>query len=151
MEELRAKARELLGGLKGDAYAFGPGAIERAGALAAHIGREFLLVRGRACDGNGMLAGLKESFEAAGVTIIAECPGAAPNSPIEDVQRVRDEILRTKPDAVVGLGGGSLLDALKGSVTLACLGGACEDYFGVRKVTARLAQAGRRLIPLFAI
>ena len=47
MEHLRARARALIQGFKGDAYAFGPGAIEQAGALAARLGGRFLLVAGR--------------------------------------------------------------------------------------------------------
>lgn len=151
MENLRARARELIRAFKGEAYAFGPGAVERAGELAGRVGREFLLVRGRACDANGMMAGLKESFAAAGLVIKAECSGAAPNSPIEDVVRVRDELLRAQPNAVVGVGGGSLIDGVKGSVTLACLGGTCEDYFGVGQVSARLRQTGRKLMPFLAV
>ena len=151
MEALRARARDLIRQFKGDAYAFGPGAIERAGEMAARIGREFLLVAGRSSAANGMAEGLKESFARAGLAIKAECAGARPNSPVEDAQRVRDEILRTGAQAIVGLGGGSLIDALKGSVTLASLGGTCEAYYGVGKVTARLQEAGRSLIPVLAV
>jgi len=151
MEHLRARARALIEGFKGDAYAFGPGAIEQAGALAARLGARFLLVAGRSCARNGMAAGLKEAFRRAGLTIAAECAGAAPNSPVEDVERVRDQILSVRPQAVVGLGGGSLIDALKGSVVLASLGGDCDDYYGVGKVTARMPAEGRELIPFFAV
>ncbi len=148
MDESRATARRLRDGCKGDAYAHGLGAIERAGEQASRIGTDFLLVEGRSCMANGMLDGLKASFERAGLTIRAECLGAAPNSPIDDVERVRDEVLSLKPEAVVGLGGGSLIDALKGSVVLASLGGECDDYFGVGKVTARLEETGKTLIPM---
>jgi alcohol dehydrogenase class IV len=149
MDDLRSPARELIGQFKGDRYVFGLGAIERAGELAMRIGREALLVEGRSCTQNGMLDGLKASFESAGLAIKAECLGAGPNSPIEDVERVRDEILAVEPEFVVGLGGGSLIDALKGSVVLASLGGACDDYFGVGKVSAALEQSGKELLPLF--
>jgi alcohol dehydrogenase len=151
MEHLRARARGLIERFKGDAYAFGPGAIRRAGELAGRIGRTFLLVRGRSSAANGMVEGLKESFGRAGLAIVAECPGAAPNSPLEDVERVRDDILAVRPEAVVGLGGGSLIDGLKGSLVLAALGGACEDYFGVGKVTVRLRETGNEPIPFFAV
>jgi len=151
MEELRVQARRLIARFKGDAYAFGPGAIRRTGEMASRIGTRFLLVRGRSCAANGMLEGLKASFEEAGLDIIAECPGAAPNSPMEDVERVREFILAERPEAVAGLGGGSLIDALKGSVVLASLGGRCDDYFGVGKVTAKLRERGGELMPLFAV
>ncbi len=151
MSELKERARELIRQFKGDAYAFGLGAIGEAARLAAELGGEFLLVRGRSCVENGMLEGLKESFAGAGLGLRGECLGAAPNSPIEDVRRVRDEILAARPEAVVGLGGGSLIDALKGSLTLASLGGRCEDYFGLGKVSHRIEAAGRPLLPLFAV
>ncbi|MHC4592069.1 MAG: iron-containing alcohol dehydrogenase [Planctomycetota bacterium] len=151
MEDLKSKARELMRQFKGDAYAFGLGAIEQAGELASPLGGKFLLVRDQASEINGMLEGLQTSFEEAGLTICAECLGAAPNSPIDDVERVRDEILAAEPDAVVAVGGGSLIDAVKGSVVLATLGGTCDDYFGVGKVTARLEETGKQLIPFFAV
>jgi alcohol dehydrogenase len=151
VEGLRATARELMRQFKGHAYAFGPGAIARAGEMAARLGRRFLLVRGKSAARSGMLERLRESFRTRGLEIAAECAGAAPNSPVEDVQRVRDEVLRARPDAAVGLGGGSLIDALKGSVVLASLGGGCEDYYGVGKVSARLRETGKRLLPHFAV
>jgi hypothetical protein len=53
---------------------------------------------------------------------------------------------------VVGVGGGSLIDGVKGSVTLACLGGTCEDYFGVGQVSlgvcVALGEFPQRLGPL---
>jgi len=151
MEELRTRARDLIRRFKGDAYAFGPGAILQAGQLASRICRSFLLVRGRSAGADGMVEGMAESFDRAGVSIVAECAGAAPNAPIADAERVRDEILAARPQAVVGLGGGSLIDGLKGSVTLASLGGACDDYFGVGKVTSKMQETGRDLLPFFAV
>ncbi len=151
MQDLKRAARGLIGQFKGDAYAFGPGAIARAGELASRLGSQFLLVRGRSCLENDMLAGLCDAFDRAGLHISEECLGAAPNSPIGDVERVRDEIAALKPQAVVGLGSGSLIDALKGSVVLASLGGRCEDYFGLGKVTDRLHETGKELLPLFAV
>ncbi|MFO7957719.1 MAG: iron-containing alcohol dehydrogenase [Candidatus Brocadiia bacterium] len=151
MADLRAKARELIRDFKGDSYAFGPGAIEQSGDLAGRIGQDFLIVRGRSCEENGMLDGLKAAFDAAGLNIVGECLGAAPNSPVEDVERVRDEILAADPGAVVGLGGGSLIDAAKGSVTLASLGGTCEAYYGVDKVTQKLEASGQELLPMMAV
>ncbi len=151
MENLTQRARDLIRVFKGDAYVFGPGAIAQAGALASRVGHSFLLVRGRSSSANGMLGGLKSSFDSAKLTVLAECTGAAPNSPVEDIERVRDEILAARPDAVVALGGGSLIDAAKGSAVLAALGGACEDYFGAGKVTEKLKRSGRRLLPIVAV
>ena len=119
--------------------------------MGARIGRDFLLVRGQSADRSGMARRLKSAFERAGLVIRAECAGARPNSPVEDVLRVRDEILSVRPGAVVGLGGGSLLDALKGSITLAALGGSCKDYYGVGKVSEAMKKSGRKLLPMLAV
>jgi len=151
VEELVSKARTLMGEFKGDRYRFGLGAIAKAGEMGARIGKEFLLVCGRSAEKSGMAGRLRRSFERAGLAIRGECAGARPNSPVQDVERVRDEILALQPEAVVGLGGGSLLDALKGSITLASLGGSCEDYYGVGKVSAALQASGRKLIPMLAV
>ncbi len=151
MPEMKAKACELIDAFKGDAYAYGLGAIEQSGELASRIGRQFLLVRGRSCEQNGMLQGLKTAFERAGLALCGECMGAAPNSPVDDVERVRDIIIEAEPDAVVGLGGGSLIDALKGSVVLATLGGTVEDYFGVDRVSEALEAHDEQLIPMLAV
>jgi len=151
VEEIQEKARELIRRFKGDSYRFGLGAIADAGELAARVGTEFLLVRGHSADKNGMAARLKAAFERAGLTIRGECLGANPNSPVEDVQRVRDEILAIGPEAVVGLGGGSLIDGLKASVALAGLGGTCEDYYGVGKVSEALKASGKELMPILAV
>ncbi|MCD6416565.1 MAG: iron-containing alcohol dehydrogenase [Planctomycetes bacterium] len=151
MEQLKEDARELIRLFKGGRYAFGPGAIEKAGSLAAELGQRFLLVRGRSCSRNNMLERLRGSLSRQGLAIESECPGAAPNSPVQDVERVRDVILDASPEAVIGLGGGSLIDGLKGSITLATLGGSCEDYYGVGKVSERLEETGLKLIPFLAV
>jgi alcohol dehydrogenase len=151
VEELVREARELIGEFKGERYRFGLGAITRAGEMGARIGKEFLLVCGKSAERSGMAGRLRSSFERAGLAIRGECAGARPNSPIADVERVRDEILSLQPEAVVGLGGGSLIDALKGSIALASLGGSCEDYYGVGKVSDALQASGRKLIPMLAV
>jgi len=151
VEQIKGKARELIGRFKGDAYVFGLGTIGESGRLAGRFGRRFLLVRDEACLKNGMFDGLSRSFEGGGLKIAAECPGAGPNAPVEDVERVRDEILRVRPDAVVGMGGGSLIDGVKASVTLASLGGSCDDYYGAGKVSERIEAIGKPLMPFLIV
>jgi alcohol dehydrogenase len=151
MHALADTARELLRDFEGNSYIFGPGAIRDVGGLAARAGERWLLVTGRSSRQNGMGPALEVAFREAGLSIVGQCAGARPNSPVEDVLRVRGELLAAEPDAVVGLGGGSLIDALKASVVLATLGGACEDYYGVGKVSDRLAETSKRLPPVLAV
>ncbi|MFO8007287.1 MAG: iron-containing alcohol dehydrogenase [Candidatus Brocadiia bacterium] len=151
MEDPTTTARKLIEQFKGDCYAFGPGLIGQVGQMAARLGDEFFLVRGRSCEGNGMLAGLRRSFAEAGVVIVGQCMGAGPNSPVRDVERVRDQILDAEPQAVVGLGGGSLIDGLKGSIALASLGGRCTDYYGVGKVGRAMKNQDAELVPFLVV
>jgi alcohol dehydrogenase len=151
MDDLKAKARRLIREFKGDSYVFGLGVIDRAGDVASRLGRRVLLVEDPAAGPSGMLTGIKASLEAAGLEVIGECLGAAANAPVGDVERVRDEILAIGPDAAIGIGGGSALDALKGSIVLAALGGTCDDYFGVGKVSERLVETGKALLPMMAV
>ena len=144
----KESARALLRDWKGGGYAFGCGCLDRAGALAAEVGKAAVVV----ANGSAWLAPTLEavvaSLEAAGVKIAARTAGSRPNAPREDVYRMQDAIGAAGADLVVAIGGGSTLDAAKAAAALATLAGAehdVEPYFGAGKVTEALARAGRRL------
>jgi len=67
MDKLKQTAADLLTQFKGDAYAHGLGAIERAGEQAARLGDDFFLVYGQSTKANGMYDGLKASLADAGL------------------------------------------------------------------------------------
>lgn len=151
MDELKDRARELLTEFKGNAYAFGPGAIVEAGRMVARMGDRVLLARSDSAHANGMLDGLQHALDRAGIEIASTVHGAAVNTPVQDVERVRADILRARPDAVVALGGSSLIDGVKASAVLAALEGSCEDYYGTGKVSEAAARAGRSPVPVMAV
>ncbi len=62
-----------------------------------------------------------------------------------------EEVKKLKPENIIVVAGGSGIDAAKAAVILACLGGDLEEYFGVGKVTDRLIQTGKELIPVIAV
>lgn len=144
------RAKELLREFKGDRYAFGVGVLDQTGALAAELGSRVALVRPRS-HGAAIVQQVAQSLSNAGVHLAGEIIGAAPNAPREDVSRIAAELTRIAPDAVVAIGSGSTLDAVKAACVLATLGGAIDEYFGVGRVSERLDVVGVRLIPMLAV
>ncbi len=151
------EARRWLDEFKGDRYISGLGCIDRAGPMAASLGRRAAVMVG----GHGrewarpVIRALEQSLTAAGVEIVGELiPGARPNAPREDVLRLKDAILARSPDAVVVAGSGSSIDAVKCATVMAALDGKrtdFDDYFGVGKVSAMLAAEGKSMLPVMAV
>ncbi|MFC1629131.1 iron-containing alcohol dehydrogenase [Gemmatimonadota bacterium] len=92
---------------------FGPGEFKRAGDLAAGIGRKCLLVTGQgSVERLGYLDRLKEMLETAGVEHV-HFPGIEPNPHLETCQEAARTAINAGCDSIVGLGGGSVMDACK--------------------------------------
>lgn len=144
------RAKELLREFKGAFYAFGPGSLDKVGPLAAELGSRVALVRPRS-HGADIVRRAVQSLEKAGVRVVGEIVGAAPNAPREDALRIAGELTELVPDAVVAIGGGSTLDAVKAAVVLSALGGEIDDYFGVGRVSERLDAEGAQLTPMLAV
>lgn len=145
------KARRLLREFKGDAYLHGLGVLPQVGVATAGLGRRaaFIGCRFPGCD--CYMDAIRAALTAAGVTIVGETDGAAPNAPREDLARITDFLRRVAPDVIVSFGGGSTIDAVKAAEVLRTLGGTIEDYFGAGLVTAAAQQQGRTLTPHVAI
>lgn len=145
------EARELLHRFKGDAYLFGPGALDTIGLWVRQAGDRVALVRGTFTGSDEYVRRIRLALSDARVELAAEVRGARPNAPYEDVLRIRDELARAKADAVVGFGGGSTIDAIKAALVLATTGGRLDDYFGTNLVSEVLHRAGRSLPRYVAI
>jgi len=94
---------------------------------------------------------VRASLAGAGVEILGEIKGAAPNAPREDLLRITEALKSLAPSVIVCLGGGSTLDATKAAEVLRTLGGDIDDYFGTGKVTEKLQMTGKTLTPVVAI
>jgi alcohol dehydrogenase len=151
MNELKEKARALIDEFKGKNYIYGIDCLERVGELSAPMGKKVLLITNLQKRDPGSYQNIFKSLVDSGLEIAGPFPSAQPNSPKEDVSRIKEEILREKPDFVLVASGGSGIDAAKAAIVLAILGGDTEDYFGMGKVTEKITALGKKLLPLVAV
>jgi len=145
------RARALLRDFKGDKYIHGLGVLSQVGPATAKLGKRAVLVCDAFPGAESFVEAIRSSLEDAGVEILEQIEGAAPNAPREDLARITEELSGIDADVIVGFGGGSTLDAVKAGDVLRILGGEIEDYFGVGLVTQALADSGKKLTPYVAI
>ena len=151
MKELKEKARSLLKEFKGENYIFGIDCLERSGELVVPFGGKTLLVTNLDNRSEEDFTRLIHSLEEERLEVIGPVRSARPNAPREDVSKLVEDVKKANPDSVVVVAGGSGIDAAKAAVVLAILGGDVEEYFGVGKVTDRIASIGKELLPLIAV
>ncbi len=109
---------------------FGPGAIRGLGALVKdglRAARPFL-VTDKGIDAAGILN--KVRVPLSGVPVFDEIE---PNPKNTTVDRGGEAVRSLQPDLIIGLGGGSVLDAAKAIALLATNPGRIEDYEGREK------------------
>ncbi len=145
------KARGLLETFKGGAYIHGLGVLARAGEATARLGRRAALVRSGFLGSDGFVRTIEQSLAEAGVALVGQIAGPAPNAPVEDLLRITAQLGELAPDVVVSFGGGSNIDAAKAAIVLHVLGGEIEEVFGTGLVTEALTAQGRALTPHVAI
>jgi len=151
MRELKEKARALIKEFKGNDYVFGINCLERIGEIAAPYGRKALLIASLEKRSPSDLRKIQDSLLNSGLEIRAIIPSSRPNSPKEDVLRIKEEILKARPDCLIVASGGSGIDTTKAAGILAVLGGKIEDYFGIGKVSEKLQSLSKKLLPLIAV
>ena len=96
--------------LAGSELVFGNGSLEYIKSVNCE--RASIVVGGSSMEKNGTLAKVGALFKEAGVvtTVIS---GVEPDPSIETVLRGAKEMVEFNPDLIVGLGGGSAMDAAK--------------------------------------
>lgn len=123
---------------------FGWGAVERAGAEAARLGRRALLVMGRsAMQRTGVADRVQGLLQQAGVevTVFDQVEHDPSGSTIDRGAGLAREL---GCDVVVGLGGGSPMDAARAIAAMAVLDGSIVDYVRGRPVD----RPGRALLQI---
>jgi alcohol dehydrogenase len=117
---------------------FGPGMLSELGPVAAGLGaKRVLVVSDRGIIGAGHTPRGVASLEAAGMTV-ALFDGVEENPTTEHVDAGLAVAREFRPDAIVGLGGGSSMDCAKGINFLYSCGGRMQDYWGQGKATGPL-------------
>jgi len=151
MNDLKAKANALITEFKGKSYVYGMKCLDHTGELAVPFGKKVLLITNLQKRDPETLKKINNSLSFLNLKIIGPYESARPNSPQEDVLRIKEEIREVKPDCLIVASGGSGIDAVKAANVLATLGSQIEDYFGVGKVSEKLAQTGKKLFPCVAV
>lgn len=144
-------ANQLIKDFKGDTYLHGMDILARVGETVGQTGKRVLLVCDEFPGSREAVAVIRAAIEQAGLHVVGQVKGAAPNAPREDLTRVEQAIRAAQPDILVSFGGGSTIDVVKAANVLACLGGSVDDYFGTGLVTQALKAQGKFLLPQIAI
>jgi alcohol dehydrogenase class IV len=113
---------------------FGWGALERVGEEARHLGRRALLVTGRsAMKRAGVTDRVEKLLAKAGVAVVLYDEVESDPS-VTTVDRGAGTARQEKCDLVVGLGGGSPMDAGRAIAAMAVLEGSIRDYLAGKPV-----------------
>lgn len=142
------KAKRFLREFKGENYAFGENALEYIGNYSDKVGENIVIISGNTGKKLGIVDSVTDSMRKRGLEVLDVLDGARPNAPRDDVYRLAYQLLSSKCEGVVAIGGGSCIDAAKAALVLAIYGGVIDDYFGTGRVTAR---SGGKRIPLIAV
>jgi alcohol dehydrogenase class IV len=123
---------------------FGRGKLNDLGALAAPFGQSALVVTGRrSARQSGALQQVCDSLAAAGLAVHV-FDGVSANPRSDEVDAAVALARRGGCDLVVGLGGGSALDAAKAIAV-------CLDFASVRELIGKNVPDGARTLPIIAI
>ncbi len=124
----------MLGVLRGPRHVlFGAGQRRALGTATAALGRRALVCTDARFSTTPEYAELVGLLEDAGVHVTAFTE-VLPDVPVAQVHECADLALRSEPDVIVGMGGGSCLDLAKAVAVLLAHGGEASDYYGEFRV-----------------
>ena len=118
---------------------FGAGTFERIGELSRELGRAALVVSNAGQVGDrGIVDRLMSLLSSAGIRSVVYRQSGEPQ--VEDVERAVELARREAVDLVIGIGGGSAIDAAKAAAGLLANGGTPLDYLEVVGKGRKLTQ-----------
>jgi alcohol dehydrogenase class IV len=108
---------------------FGTGTISELGGLIEEFGKKVLLIYGgRSLMESGTHARVTHLLAEHGIAVFTK--GGISHDPDElQVKEAVDLALERRPDVIVGIGGGSVIDAAKAASIIATNGGGVRDYW----------------------
>ena len=110
---------------------FGPGMAPAAGGIAAAHGRRVLVITDPVIAGTPGFATVFESLADLEVTVFTEAAVDVPSSAVDAAVSVG---AAAEPDAIVAVGGGSVIDLAKVTALLLAHGVPLSDYYAVQSV-----------------
>src|SRR5262245_37750584 len=109
---------------------FGPGAVRQVGDIVRRLpARRVFVVTDATLAKVGVLAAVTDPLKEADVEV-GVFDGGEPEPSLSVLERCVEEARKFRPDAVLGLGGGSNMDVSKGAAALLTHGGKPQDYVG---------------------
>lgn len=129
---------------------FGRGSFKKLSELAGDMFGSALLVAGRSsARAQGLIDSALSGLASAGVkTDVYEGVESDPSD--RTVAGIAEKIIGRDAGLVVALGGGSVMDAAKMANACASLSAGMEAFYDTDRVRARMAETGKRLLPLIA-
>jgi alcohol dehydrogenase class IV len=119
---------------------FGPGAVAQLGEIATRLpARRVLLVTDPILLKAGLVETVRRPLDAAGLAVEV-FSGGEPEPSMRAAEACVVLARQFKPDALVGLGGGSNMDLAKISATILAHGGGPRDYVGDDKIPGPIAS-----------
>jgi alcohol dehydrogenase class IV len=119
---------------------FGRNAALQLGDIATRLrARRVLVVTDTILEGVGTLERVRRPLEAAGLEVAA-FTGGEPEPSMRAALACYETARGFRPDALVGLGGGSNMDLAKLTATMLAHGGAPHDYVGDDKIPGPIAS-----------
>jgi len=113
---------------------FGRGLLGQVGACARRLGgKKVFLVSDQGLFQAGWVDRTMKSLQAAGLTFVY-FDQITPNPKDHEIEAGAAEYLAAGADVIVGLGGGSAMDAAKGIAILVSNGASIHDYQGTDKI-----------------
>jgi len=113
---------------------FGQKAVENIGQETRKLGKRALIVTGKgSARKTGVLQRVEDSLKRAKIKMVL-FEGVEANPSVETINKGTKLAREEKCEVIVGLGGGSPLDAAKGIAILSTNSGSLVDYFGRNRI-----------------
>lgn len=127
---------------------FGSGSIKELGRNAAKYGRKAFLLTMEDMVKNGLLEEALKSLRKAKIDVHVSV-NCKPEPTSQSLDSLRDEVVSSKSDFIIGIGGGSVLDSAKAIAILATNSGEIWEYVDLRNRPARALE--NKNLPVIAV
>ena len=109
---------------------FGRHAVDQLGEVARQLNAQRLLViTDESLVNAGVVDRVSQPLKQNGFAVDV-FDGGVPDAPLHAVESAAQLARESKPDVLIGLGGGSNMDLAKATATVLAHGGSCKDYAG---------------------